>query len=172
LRVLQGYILSAAQDSVEEILTDQFELGVTTKLGTAKRISDLVAAVDGIESISYHHLVLEIRKELQAGYDSFHDYGETLEAVPLYPRGVRLFVGSSEVAVDDGAGNFTTSSSGYVVSGTVDYTTGVVAVDITPAPTDTVYVRYQQDSDGDIEVTNMQICKLYSIDVTNIAYTS
>jgi len=165
-----GNILSTVQDAVETTLSEQFTLGTTTKLGVSKRISDLVEKVDNTVGVSYHHLVLKILKTLDANADSFYEYGGVIEAVPILPENVEVYVGQSMVSVDDGAGNFVSASTGYVVSGVVDYVTGYIGVDITPTPTQPVTIRYRQDSNGDIEVTNRQICKLHSVNVIGISY--
>ena len=167
-----GNVLSTVQDAVVTTLENEFILGTTTKLGVAKRISALTERVENTAGVDYHHLVLKIYKELTANYDSYYDYGELLEAVPLLPEAVEVYVGESRVSIDDGAGNFVADSTGYIVTGTVNYTTGAVGVDITPTPTQTVSIRYRQDSNGDIEVTNRQICKLHSVDVVGIAYAT
>lgn len=170
------FSLSQCQTDVEEALTARFVLGSTTLLGTDKRYSNLVKYVDALASVNHHHMTLEIRKSLANFYQSPWDYGETLNALPIKGQSVRLFATTDQganilMAVDDGAGGWTDLSSNYAVTGTVNYTTGEVEVEFEP---DTfisgVYVRYQQDEDGDIVVSDNQICKLYETDITDIGY--
>lgn len=170
VKVVEGYSLSQTQADIEAALEAEFVLGSTTKLGTSKYISNLIDAVDSLAAVSYHHMILEIRKELTAGYDSNYDYGTILEATSIITETVKIYVGTDQVAVDNGLGGFTDLSSVYTVSGAVNYTTGVIGVDITPAPTDVVSVRYRQDADGDIIVDNKEICKLYDVEFTTISY--
>ena len=168
----QGETLSQVQAEVETAFDNAFELGVTTKLGVDKRISDLVALIDNLDSVSYHHLYLDIRKEMQMNYDSFYEYGETLDATPVLRESAKVYLNGEEVAVDDGAGGFTTTASGMSVVGTINYTTGYTVFDISPADSsdDELVIRYQQDANGDIEVGNQSICQLYDVDVTSISY--
>jgi len=172
IKVRPGYVLSTIQDEVEQVFEEQFTLGITTKLGVAKRISDLVAQVDAVTGVSYHHLILDIRQTLTAAYDSFYAYGEVLDALPILPETVRVYVGETQVGIDDGAEAIGATASGYTVSGVVNYATGLVGVDISPTPTEEVYIRYRQDAAGDVEVNNMQICKLHSVNVVGISYSS
>ena len=171
-----GYTLSTVTDNIEEALGQQFILGTTTRLGTPKRLSDLIYVVDDLAGVSYHHMVLEIRKLLVNPWDSYYTWGEYLDAIPVLPTSVRLFIGSDQVAVDDGNpdssgnGHFIDQSSIYTISGIVNYASGYVGIDISPTPADPVYIRYQQDQNGDIVVSDSQICKLYDVDVVSIAY--
>ena len=171
VKVRRGSSLSETQADVEEAFEGAFTLGTTVSLGTDKRYSDMVALIDNLAKVSYCHLVMEIRKELQLAYDSFYEYGETLEAIPVLPGSVRVFVDMVQVGVDDGAGGFTSEVSGLTLSGDIDYETGVTGIDITPdlSSGEVLYVRYQQDQDGDIVVDEDQIGKLYTVDITDIS---
>jgi len=173
-----NYSLSQTQADVEAILDERFVLGSTTKLGDHKRYSNLIKYIDALDSVNYHHLVLEIRKNLESGYTSAYDYGETLEAVPIKLESAKLYATTDAgadilMATDDGAGGWTDVSSTYTITGSIDYDTGEVNVEFEP---DTFisgpYIRYQQDADGDIEVTENQICYLYDTDITDISYVS
>lgn len=172
--VSDGYELSAIQSNIETALSDLFALGSTTKLGLSKRYSDIVYAIDDLDGVSYHHLTMEIYQELESSYDSFYGYGQTLQLLSVKASSVRVFVNDTQVAVDDGAGSFTDQSSAYAISGDINYTTGYVGIDISPAlgASDTLYVRYQQDENGDLLVSNNQICKLRETDITSIGYES
>ena len=171
VKVKRGNSLSETQADVEDAFEDTFVLGTTTSLGKDKRYSDMVALVDNLAKVSYCHLVMEIRKELQLAYDSFYEYGEILEALPILPGSVRVFVDTVQVAVDDGAGAFTELVSGITVSGDIDYETGAIGIDITPdlSSGEVMYVRYQQNQDGDIVVDEDQVGKLYAVDITDIS---
>ena len=102
-------------------------------------------------------------------------WGISAKSSSIKPETCRIFVGTTEIATDtdrnDGSniGDFNSIESGYAVNGTVDYTTGEVLVDISPAPS-SVIIRYQQDEDGDVVVGNNGICKLYSVDIQSIGY--
>jgi len=171
IKVVSGNSLSDIQSNVESALEDDFVIGDTAILGTSKRISDLVSIVDAVEGVSYHHMVLEIREELSFGYDSYYEYGDMLDMLSIKTSSVRVFIDDTLIATDDGAGGFT-AEVGYTVTGEIDYTTGYIGVNVTPdvVSGETIYVRYQQDEDGDIVVDNNQICKIYDIDVTDISY--
>lgn len=171
ITVVKGYSLSQTQVDVETALEADFVLGVTTDLGEDKQYSNLVRIADALSSVAWHHMTLEIRKELTSGYDSIHEFGATLGATPILPSSVRVFVGDDEVGIDDGAGGFTAIESYYVLDGAIDYDTGVCTINFDPdVPAGaTVYVRYQQDSEGDIETSERQVCRLYDINVTSIS---
>ena len=172
LKVFSGYTLSEVQANAEEVIEDDFVLGDTTKLGVDKQHSNLVASVDNLDGVSHCYLTLQIKKELEANYDSFNNYGETLLATDIKAGTVRLYLNDDIIGADDGEGSLTSSESGITVTGTIDYTTGVIGVDITPAPevNDEVYVRYQQDEDGDLIVDKDQICRLDDVDVQSISF--
>jgi hypothetical protein len=171
-----SYSLSQCQADVEAAITARFVLGTTTQLGVSKKYSNLVRYVDVLNSVNHHHMTLQIRKNLTATYESGYDYGDILDVVPIKTSSVMIYANTDAgndilMAIDDGVGGFTDLSSNYAVTGYVNYTTGAIGVEFEP---DTfisgVYVRYQQDADGDINVTENQICKLYEVDVTDISY--
>jgi hypothetical protein len=169
--VSTGYSMSQVQADIETELANQFELGSTTKLGTLIKYSHVVNALDDIEGVSYVNMVLEIKKELDDDYDSAYDYGATLDATEVLPESVRLFVDGTYVATDvnnhNGTGSLS-SAGGYTISGTINYTTGVLVLDINPAPASSIHVRYQTNHERNIISTFKQICKLYDTDVINI----
>jgi len=174
ITVSTGYSLSETQAAAETAIAAQFLLGSTTKLGTKVKYSNVISAIDNLDSVAYVTMVLEIRKALSDSYDSTFDYGELLDAVPILPESVRLFVDGVYITTDsdngDGTGTFDGIVGGYtIVNSEIDYTTGVLVLDINPAPSSSIYVRYQQDAHDNIEPTLKQICKLYEVDVTNIA---
>lgn len=176
--VRKGYSLSQTQSDIEEAIAAHFVLGSTTKLGESTYASNLVESVDALSAILYHHLELEIRKALVAGYDSSWDYGETLDAIPILPGSVEIYATTNEgsnilMATDDELGNFTDQSSDYVVTGEIDYDTGEISVEFEPDTfISNVYVRYKPDTSGDVITDYDQICKLHSTTISSIAYES
>ena len=168
-----GYSLSQVQADVEEVLADEFQLGTTTILGTNKRHSNLCSAIDQLDGVNHHHLVLEIKKDLVAAYESGYEWGEILAGAPIKAGTLEVYaiVDSTAylMAQDDELGSLTDVASGHSVSGYVNYTTGAVGVNFTPDVSG-VYILYQQDTNGDVEVDEDEICKLYDVEVTAIAY--
>ena len=179
IKVVSGYSLSDAQAIIETTLEAEFVLGSTVVLGTDKKYSNLVRIVDVLDEVSYHHMHVEIYKELDATYDSVYDYGELLEADALLESNVKIYVTDDGVnhyvAIDDGAEGITALDSTYVVtSGSVDYTTGEVLVSFSslPSTVSAVYVRYRQDESNDIIVDKDEIPKLKDVEVTSISIDS
>jgi len=123
-------------------------------------------AVEDVDGMSFHRMYFDIYQALDV--DSLYDYAGTLTALDVLPSFLKVYVGSTEVATDDGANVISDPGGGvYTVSGVIDYTTGVIGVDISPSPATTVSVRYQQDNDGDIGVNKNQICKAYDVVITS-----
>lgn len=166
--VTAGYSLSATQTAIETELAAQFLLGSTTKLGMMMKYSNIIGALDELVSVAYLNMILEIYQVLLTDEDSSGDYAGTLLALPIVTESIKVYVGSTQVGVDDGAGIFTDLSSEYDVVGTINYTTGVIAVDISPLPTETVSVRYRQDEDGNIVVDFNEIAKLHDVNFNTI----
>lgn len=168
------YSLSTTQAEIETLLSSLFELGNTAKFAENKRLSNLIEEVDALASVKYLHMTLEVREVLTEDYSSGY-WGITVQSDTVKPGTCRIFSGTTEIAIDtarnDGSdmGDFNSIESGYTVTGTVDYSTGEVLLDISPAPS-SVIIRYQQDAEGDIEVGNDGICKLYSTNVESIGY--
>ena len=175
--VVPGYSLSQAQVDVEVALGARFALGETTKLGTPQEYSNLVSVVNDLVDVDHLHMILEIRKDMTVGGgESGFSYGEILDAVPIKKESVKVYAtvgGESDdlIGIDNGNGSFTDVESGCEVTGTVDYTNGIINLDFSPSVSG-VYVRYQQDEEGDIIPTKDQICELFEVDVTNITYAS
>jgi hypothetical protein len=169
-----NYSLSAVQAEIATTLAEQFTLGTTSKLGISQNYSNVVHSIDELAGVNHHHLELQIRKNLTAG--GGYDWTGVLDAVHIKRGSVYVYAQSGGgtdhiMAYDDEAGNFTDASSSYTVTGDVDYDTGVIGIDFDP-DTDIsgVYARYQQNSLGDVDVLENQICKLYEVDVTAIGY--
>jgi hypothetical protein len=172
INVLEGFSLSAVQTAVENAFVDLFLLGTTTRIGVSKYLSDVTSVIDAVTGVDNFRLVLLGYKELQAGYDSFYDYGETLDLLSILEESVEVYIGTENVAIDDGVGGFTDLSSLYTVSGVINYTTGVIGIDISPSPVGDITVRYKQNENGDLIVTKNQILRLNEVDVTSIQYSS
>jgi len=175
VKVTKGSSLSGTQADIETALAAQFSLGDTTKIGTLIKYSHVLAAVDNITSVAYANMTLEIKKALSNTYSSTWDWGATIDATPVKPGTVRLFIGSTYQITDvdngDGTGSFSGTPFSYTISGTINYTTGVLTLNVSPAAS-SVYVRYQQDESGNIRPTFRQICKLDSVDITSITMES
>jgi hypothetical protein len=172
--VATGYSMSQAQADIDDIVADKFLLGSTTKLGTLIKYSEVLSAIHDLASVSYVTMDLEIRKELSDTYNSLFDWGEELEAVDIKPESCRLFIDDIYVTHDattsPNIGTF--SSAGiYTINGTVNYSTGIVNLDITPIPLN-VHIRYQQDGSGNIQPTFKQAAKLFDVDVVTISMES
>lgn len=179
----KGYSLSQTQSDIEDAIAAHFVLGSTTKLGESKYVSNLVESVDVLPAILFHHLEMEIRKELVAAYETGWDYGEVLDALPILPGTVEVYVTITVpgnpvltdilMATDDGLGGFTDQSDDYVVTGVIDYATGEIGIEFEPDTyISNVYVKYKQDEDGDAITGYNQICKLHSTVISDIDYTS
>ena len=170
VKVTTGESISGTQTAIEEVLAAQFLLGSTTKLGTTIKYSNVLAAIDALTGVAYVDMVLEIRKVLSDSYNSIFDWGVTLEALDVLPESVDLYLDDVLVTVDvdDGDGTGTFSSAGiYTISGDINYSTGVLTIDISPTPS-TVHVRYEQNESRNIVTDFDQICKLYSTDISSI----
>jgi len=176
VKVATGYSIAQTRSDISDVISSKFVLGDTTKLGSIIKYSEIISAVHDLESVAYTSLVLEIKKLLSSSYTSSYDYGAVLESLSIRPETVRLFVDGVYLTTDkdneDGTGTFLTdSSSGYAVSGTINYTTREVVLDISPTPSE-VYVRYQQDNEGNIVPSFNQIAKLEEVDITSITMVS
>lgn len=177
VKVNSGYSLSQTQADISEELAEQFLLGTTTKLGTMVKYSNVLAAIDALEGVSYASMVLEIMKSLSSTYDSLYDWGVTLDAVDILPESARLFIDGVYAITDtnggSGTGSFNGSVGGYTISGSsINYSTGVVLLNISPTPS-SVYIRYQQNEENQSIVPSFnQICKLSEVDIQSIVMES
>jgi len=171
IKVARGQNLSYISSQISTAMDTAFTLGTTTKLGVSKQYSDIVATVEAVPGVSHSYTDLRIRKELSGDYDSTYNWAGVLEAVPVLEGSISVLVNDVEVAIDDGLGNFTDLSSPYTVTGDINYTTGVIGIDISGSPAVTaLVVKYNQDANGDISVTKNQITKLYETDIQSITY--
>lgn len=171
--VTAGYSLSETQTVIENELAAQFLLGSTTKLGQKMKFSNIISALDALVSVVYLTMVLEVYQVLNIDVDSSGDYGGTLLALDIIPESVKIYIGDTQVGVDsdndNGTGVITDLDSTYAVSGSVNYTTGVIVVDLDPIPSEVVSVRYQQDEEGSIVSGFNEIAKLYNTNFNTIA---
>jgi len=170
IKATRGSTLSYIESLINTTLANQFTLGTTTRLGTSKRISDIIASIEAVAGVSYSHTTLKIRKQLVVDFVYPNVYGRIVTALPLATGTVEIWVDDTQVAVDNGAGGWTALVG--TVTGSVVYATGVIAALITPQPdiASVVTARYQQDESGDIVVTKNQICQLYETEYTSISY--
>ena len=172
---LSGQTLSQVQSDVESALDGLFTLGTTTRLGTNKYLSDVIAVLEAVTGVDHFTMYFDIRKVLIEAFDSFGEWGEILDLYPIKPETARVFVNDTQVATDDGAGGWTSETSAYTVTGSIDYTTGLVHVNFAPdlGSGDEVYIRYQQDSDGDLELNERNhILRLHDTEVPSIVYAT
>lgn len=175
LKITKGYTLSTVNDAVLAAIADQFVLGTTTVLGTPKRIGDLVAIIEAVPGVSYSHTQLLIYREMDR--ISAGVYNVSLPLLTVAYRGVSIYAAigggvDTLIATDDGAGNIT-PIAGNVVTGTVDYATGVVDVTVTVpvvGVADVVSVRYLQDQGGDVVVGQNQAAKHRLTNITSYTY--
>jgi len=171
--VNKGYSLSQTQADISSELDNQFLLGTTTKLGTIVKYSNILAALDEIDGVSYISMKLEIKKALGDSYNDSYDWGTTLEATNVLPETARLFIDGTYVTTDvdggSGTGSFNGTVGGYTITNSsINYSTGVVLMDISPTPSD-VYIRYQQDENDNIIPGFNEICKLEEVDISSIS---
>jgi hypothetical protein len=174
VKVVSGHSLSQTQADIESKLAEQFALGDTTKLGTMIKYSKILSAIDSLVGVSYVSMDLEIQKLLSSNYDSMYDWGAALDATDILPETAKLYIDGVYVTtdVDGGAGTGNFSSAGsYTISGTIDYSTGAVLLDISPVPS-SVYVRYRQDENDNVVPTFNQICRLSDTDIQSISIES
>jgi hypothetical protein len=169
--VSQGYSLSSIQDAIETVLADQFKLGTTSLIGQNIRFATIVSAIQAVPGVSWCYLTLQAVKQLTHHLTSANDYGGTLDLTPVKTGTASVYAGSTLVAIDNGSGTFTDLLTGYLVSGTINYTTGAVVVNFNPdLASDTVItIRYQQNQSGDLVVGKSQILK-YSSSVQTLSY--
>jgi len=171
--VTRGNDLSYVQAQVENAIEEYFVLGSTTRLGTPQRLSLISASIRNVVGVSYHYLTLKIQQELVSGVNSVYTWSGTVNAAPIKPGSVEVYVGTNKIGADDSSNSITDLSSYYAVTGTIDYTTGFVGINTTPTvTTPDITILYQQDEEGDVIPTKNQICKLLSITVPSIGYAA
>lgn len=186
--VRKGYSLSQTQADIKTAINSHFVLGSTTKLGESKYVSNLVESVDALPAILYHHLEMEIRKELDPTTESGVDYEGVLDAAsidtPILPGSVEVYatitipehpvLSDVLMATDDEGGHFTAvPPDEYTITGDIDYDTGEISINfVVDTFISDVYVKYKQDEDGDVITDYDQICRGHSTVIPSIAYES
>lgn len=163
VKVSRKFSLSAVQASIEGAIESDFVLGSTTVIGTPHRISAIYNTVQKLDGVSYLYMYFDVKKALTSA--DTHAFTTTVDAAQILKRTLYVYVADVVVAHDDGTGSFIDDSVDYTVSGTVNYTTGAISVNFAEVVSAPVYVRYQQDANGDVVVSNKQIAKLDSIDM-------
>jgi len=172
VKVLAGKSLSQVQSDIEDAVGLQFVLGETTRIGQHKRHSDIIDIVEEVPGVSYSHIVLEIRKNMGPVFEGF-EWGGTLDALQVKKNSVRVYVDGVAIAKDDGSGFWLPIGvPAITTTGDINYVNGKVHLNFAPdvLVTSIVTVRYQQDENGDIVLLKEQICRLDSVEVTDIAY--
>ena len=114
------------------------------------------------ESASYRY-ASEIEEDTLGSADgSTTTFSTTLANIPLRPYTVKILDNQNIVATDNGSGTIT----GTGVSGTVNYTTGVVSVTWTTAPISghTLVVVYNYDSEVSGNYTDVKNVELQLLD--------
>ena len=173
--VKSQYALSVAQAEVLSLLQSQFVLGKTAKFGKATRVSNLIEKVDSLEPVKYLYMTLSVRQELTEEETS-GEWSAVLKTNSIKPGSVLVYDGTTLIGRDfydgdsDLVGEFSSDNEDYTLTGTVDYGTKELSVEITPAPSGEVSVRFQQDEGGDVVVENAGICKLHSVDFVGLRY--
>jgi len=177
--VVRGYGLSTTQAAITNLLQNEFVLGQTVHLGQPVYESNIIQKIDDLDSVGYLHMTLMLHKALTASSDSGTNFVAALESSSIKQGGIEIYTGTTKIAVDvpdvesTNMGTFVSTTPDYTVEGTVDYGTGEVDIDITPADsnnTPTPYALYQQDNNGDILVDLGQICRLHSVSTNSIQY--
>jgi hypothetical protein len=172
IKALRGSTLSYIESQIDAALSDQFVLGSTARLGTSKRISDVIASIEAVSGVSYSHTTLKIRKVLPKLSSPANTYSSSITALPVLPASIEVYVNNTQVGIDNGSGGWT-STGAYTLTGSVNYTTtGLCTITFSPAlgVSDVVSVKYKQNQNGDVVVTMNQICKLYDTEYTSISY--
>ena len=172
VKVTRGYSLSEVQNNITTVIENEFILGDTTRIELAKRYANLSAKIKAVEGVAYHYLDLRIYKLLVSTFESTYEWAEVLDALPVVPGSVEIYVDDVLVGTDNGTdGDMVDATTDYALTGNVDYTTGVIALDFVPSVgAASVSVLYNQDENGDVVPDKNQICKYYDTDFVSVAY--
>ena len=168
VKVTEGHSMSQAQADLESVLATKFVLGDTTKLGTIVKYSEILSVIHDLENIAYVSMDLEIKKVLSSSYDSTYDWSEALDATDVKPETCRVFIDGSYALTDVDSGDGTGTFTAVGITGSINYSTGVIALDIDPAAS-SVYARYCQDENDNIVPSANQIAKLEDTDIDSIS---
>ena len=166
VKVNSSYQTSTIVADVSDKLDELFALG-TVKLGTAVRISDIVAGLDGLTGVDYVHLAFTHKENIGTGDTFLLNFTGTLSLDPILPSSVYVYKAGVVVGADDGFGNITGT---LLTGGSVVYATGVVSVTFAtpPAGGASIDVYYKQDEDGDMVVGKKEIVRLTTKTITTL----
>lgn len=172
VKVARGYSLSEIQTAITDVLEAEFALGTTTRIGLAKRYADISAKIKAVPGVSYHYLNLSIYQILTSTFSSTYEWTGNLYALPILPGSVDIYLNDVLVGSDNGTnGTIVDATTNYALTGTVNYTTGVVHLDFIPSVgVGVVSVVYNQNENGDVVPGKNQICKYYDTDFVSVAY--
>lgn len=161
--IKKGNSITNTQEEIVEVLENLFLLGETTRLGEMIKYSEVVAGIHNLDSVAYVNVTLEVKENLSDTYTSLHNWGATLEMLPIKPESVRVFFDNVYMVTDvdnhDGTGTFTYNQGGTTITGTITYETGEILLDTSVSPV-SVHVRYQQDRQGNLIPRFNTICRL------------
>jgi hypothetical protein len=122
VRVNPTAAITSVQGLVEQAVQNEFVLGTTTSLGQNIYQSDIIDAVENVPGVLHCHVTLKLMKPLLAGYNSNYAYATNADLLPVLTGKVELWVNTTQIAYDDGAGGWTNiGGSGSTVSGLVEY---------------------------------------------------
>jgi hypothetical protein len=164
-----NYTTAQAQTAIEtalDTLIGDTSLGTTNHIGADLYYSDVMKVLAGLSSVDYIHLWLHLYEDLTDSLDTTGDYVATLTYGSAEENTVKIYIDNTLVGYDDGNGNIidasTSSSDSYTVSGTINYTTGALSVNIsTSLPSGSeIHCRYRATENGDVGAGNYQICRI------------
>lgn len=192
-KIDKRFSLSYAQSSIRNTINKFFILGDTAKFGEAKRLSNLVEAVDKLEEVKYLYMYLDLYDTMSQPsvtsdntyrYYTFSNIATT--AKPLKKGTIKIYGTLNDgsvllLAIDNSAGSFQVANTSVpfsISSSSINYTNGTFSVvfRISKSATQAIssgYTRYQQDVlgyPGDIVVDQFGICKLETIDFVSLSY--
>lgn len=167
LKVIETYQNSQIVTNVATALDNEFALGTGVRIGVPVRGADVIQTIENVVGVQYSHLTISHREILgvgDSGLTVFNKGGDPLFLIPLIAGTVKIYKDAALIAADNGLGVIT----GTGVTGTVNYTTGLISVTIStpPGTGEIIYAYYQQDEQGDIVVGNKQIARLIQKNIT------
>jgi hypothetical protein len=165
LKVLDSYQSSQIIADVGTELDTIFALGTGAKLGVAVRHSEVVSAIESVTGVDYCHVSFIHKMELGEGDDFLTVFSGTLRMDPVKATTAKIYLDDILQATDNGLGSFVAPG---VLSGTIDYSTGLVSVTFVVAPTlgTKVRVEYEQDENGDAVTDYDEIVQMTDKEIT------
>lgn len=173
--LVPGASLTYTQSLIAAAVGSQFLLGTTTLLGQNKYQSDVIRVIEETIGVNHCHVLLKIQKDLALTIPA--TYTCNMELFDVVRGKVELWLvdagggGTTQIGVDNGSGGWTNLGA-YTLTGSVAYVTpGLVSATLSPTPASgsAVFIRYQQDQDGDLILSNYQICQDLPIVYTSIS---